>query len=117
MDVYKIYANTGNHVARGSLLSDTVIKKILIILCFADSHKTYIIDSSAKRVFALDLLILGTNCAENRECSLDIVAQETIIWNVTGNSSFYLNLCAIESNVHHDFEGDIWLKKLRIRIA
>ena len=73
-----------------------LLEKILIILCFADSHKTHIIDSSAKKVsgcvFALDLLILGTNCAKNRECSLDIVAQETIIWNVTGNSSLYLNL-------------------------
>ena len=27
MDIYKIYTNTGNHVARGLLLSDTVIAK------------------------------------------------------------------------------------------
>ena len=28
MDVYKIYTNTGNDVARGTLLSDTVNTKI-----------------------------------------------------------------------------------------
>ena len=28
MNVYRIYTNTGNHVARGSLLSDKVITKI-----------------------------------------------------------------------------------------
>ena len=86
MDAYKIYTNTGNHVACGSLLSDTVITKIQIILFSADSHKTHIIDSSAKKVgecvFAVDWLILATNCAENREGSLDIVAQENIILNV-----------------------------------
>ena len=41
MDVYKIYINTDNHVARGSLLSDTVITQMPIISFFADSHKTY----------------------------------------------------------------------------
>ena len=88
MHVYKICTNTGNHVARGSLLSDTVITKIPIISCFADSHKTHIVDSSSKtvggRVFALGWLIPGTNCAESRERSLYIVAQGTIKLNVTG---------------------------------
>ena len=53
-----------------------------------DSHKTHIVDSSAKKVgghvIALDWLIPGTNCAENQERSLNIVAQETIHLNVTG---------------------------------
>ena len=69
MDVYKIYTNTGNHVARGSL-NVTVITKIPTTVCW--------------RVFALGWLIPVTNCAENRECSLHIVAQETINLNVTG---------------------------------
>ena len=33
MDVYKIYTNTGNPVARGSLLSDTVITREGILRC------------------------------------------------------------------------------------
>ena len=69
MDVYKIYTNTGNHLPRGSLLSDTVITKIRITV--------------GGRVFALGWLIQGTNCAENRERSLHIVAQEAINLNVT----------------------------------
>ena len=36
------------------------------------------------RVFALDWLIPGTNCAENRERSLHKVAQGTTNLNVTG---------------------------------
>ena len=64
----KSIKNTGNHVACGSLLHDSVITKIPIISCFADFHKTCIVDSSAKtvdgRVFALDWLIPGMNCAE-----------------------------------------------------
>ena len=52
MDVHKIYTNTGNHVARGSLLSDTAITKIPTV---------------GGRVFALGWLIPGMNCAENRE--------------------------------------------------
>ena len=71
MDVYKIYSNTGNHIARGSLLSDTVITKISTTV--------------GGRVFALGWLIPGTNCAENRERFLHIVAQETIKLNVTGD--------------------------------
>ena len=51
MDVYKIYTYTGNHVARGSLLSDTLITKI--------PTRVY------GRVFALGWLIPGSNCAEN----------------------------------------------------
>ena len=43
MDVYKIYTNTGNHVA-----SDTVITKIPIISSFVDSHKMHIVDSFSK---------------------------------------------------------------------
>ena len=70
MNVYKIYTNTGNHVARGSLLSDTVIAKILTTV--------------GGRVFALGWLIPGMNCAENRERWVHIVAQETIKFNVTG---------------------------------
>ena len=69
MDVYKIYTNTGNHVARGSLLSDKVITKIPTRV--------------SGHVFALGWLIPGTNCAKNRECFLHIVAQETINLNVT----------------------------------
>jgi hypothetical protein len=69
MDLYKIYTNTGNHVARGSLLSDTVIIKILTTV--------------SGGVFALGWLIPGTNCTENREGFLHIVAQETINLNVT----------------------------------
>ena len=84
MDVYKIDTNTGNHVARGSLLSDTVITKIPTV----STRPTRIVGSSAKpvggRVFALGWLIPGTNCAENRERSLHIVAQEAIKLNVTG---------------------------------
>ena len=84
MDVYKIYTNTGNHVAHGSLLSDTVVTKIPTV----STRPTRIVDSSAKtvsgRVFALGWLIPGTNCAQNRERSLHIVAQETIKLNVTG---------------------------------
>ena len=57
MEVYKIYTNAVNQVAHGSLLSDTVITNIPLVSCFADSHKTHIVDSSAKtvdeRVFAL----------------------------------------------------------------
>ena len=73
-----MYTNTGNHVARGSLLSDTIITKIPTTVggCF----------------FALGWLIPGTNCAENRELSLHIVAQETINLNVT---LMYLNLVRI----------------------
>ena len=70
-----------------------------IISCFADLHKTHIVDSSAKtvgeRVFALGWLILGTICAENRERSLHIFAQETIKLNVIGERRIhvsYLNL-------------------------
>ena len=70
MDVYKINTNTGNHVACGSLLSDTVTTKIPTPV--------------GGRVFALGWLIPGTNCTENRERSLHIVAQETINLNVTG---------------------------------
>ena len=61
MDVYKIYTDTVNHVACSSLLSDIVITKILTT-----------VDG---RVFALGWLIPGTNCAENRERFLLIVAQ------------------------------------------
>ena len=50
MDVYNIYTNTCNHVARGSLLSDTIITKILIISYFADLQKMRIVNSSAKTV-------------------------------------------------------------------
>ena len=86
MDVYKIYTNTVNNVARG-------ITKILIISCFADSHTTHIVDSSAetigRRFFALGWLIPGTNCSENRERFLHMVAQETINLNV---ALVYLNL-------------------------
>ena len=82
MDVYNIYANTGNHIARDSLLSDTVITKIPLISCFADLHKTHGVYSSVKTVgehtFALGWLILGMNCAKNRERSLHIVVQGTI---------------------------------------
>ena len=88
MDVYNIYTNTGNHVARGSFLSDIVITKIPLISCFMDLHKTHIVYSSAKTVsgcvFSLDWLIPGTNCIENQERCLHIVAQETINLNVTG---------------------------------
>ena len=68
--------------------------------------------SSAKTVFALRWLIPGTNCAENGERSLHIVAQETINLNVNSGFKF-----ALESNVHLDCEDDIWLKKVRIRFA
>ena len=78
MDVYKIYTNTGNYVARSSLLSDTVITKIQTAVC--------------GRFFALGWLIPGTNCAENRERFLHIVAQETINLNVT---LVYLSLMRI----------------------
>jgi hypothetical protein len=46
-----MYTNTGNHVAHGSLLSDTVITKTQTTV--------------GRRVFALSWLIPGTNCAEN----------------------------------------------------
>ena len=69
MDVYKVCTNAGNHIAHGSL-SDTVITKIPTTV--------------GGRVFALGRLIPGTNCAENRERFLYIVAQETINLNVTG---------------------------------
>ena len=75
MDVYKIYTNNSNHVARGSLLSDIVITKIPTTI--------------GGRVFALGWLIPGMNCAENRERFLHIVAQEMINSNVT---LVYLNL-------------------------
>ena len=75
MDVYKIYTNTGNHVARDSLLSDTIITKIPTTV--------------GGCVFDLDWLIPGTNCSENRERFLHIVAQETINLNV---ALVYLNL-------------------------
>jgi hypothetical protein len=65
----KIYTNTVNQVACGSLLSDTVITKIPTTV--------------GGRVFALSWLIPRTNCAENREHFLYIVAQETIHLNVT----------------------------------
>ena len=79
MDVYKIYiGNIGNHVARGSLISDRVITKIPTIV--------------GGLVFALGWLIPGTNCAENRDRFLQIVAQETINLNVT---VVYLNLMRI----------------------
>ena len=81
MDVYKIYTNAG------SLLSEAVITKMPIISCFADSHKTHVVDSSAKtvggRLFTLGWLIPGTNCAENRERFIHMFAQETINFNVT----------------------------------
>ena len=77
MDVYKIYTNIGNRVARDSL-SDTIITKIPATVC--------------DRVFALGWLIPGTNCAENRERFLQIVAQEIINLNVT---LVYLNLMRI----------------------
>ena len=51
MGVYKIYTSAGNHVARGSLLSDTVITKLPTTV--------------GGRVFALGWLIPRTNCAEN----------------------------------------------------
>ena len=75
MDLYKIYTNTGNHVARGLLLSDTVTTKIATTV--------------GGRVFGLGWMITGTNCAKNRERFLNIVAQETINLNVT---LVYLNL-------------------------
>ena len=68
MDVYKIYTYIGNHVARGSF-SDTVITKIPTTV--------------GSRIFALCWLIPETNCAENQESFLHIVAQETINLNVT----------------------------------
>ena len=70
--------------------------------------------SSAKTVFALRWLIPGTNCAENGERSLHIVAQATINLNVLVNGGFKF---VIESNAHPDFEDDIWLKNVRIRFA
>ena len=82
-----------------------------------DLHKTHIVESSAKTVgrciFALGWLILGTNCAENRERSLHIAAQETIKLNVGERRIQVL----LESNAHPDFEGNIWLKKVRIRFV
>ena len=95
MDVYKIYTNNGNHAARGSLLSDIVITKIPTTV--------------GGRVFALGWLITGTNCTKHREYFLHIVAQETIYLNA------YFGV--LESNAHPDFEGDIWLKKVRIIFA
>ena len=75
MDVYKIYTNTSNHVARGSLLSDTVITKIPTV----PTRPAWIVDISPKtvgaQVFALGWQIQGTNWAENREFSLHIVVQ------------------------------------------
>ena len=62
-------------------LSDTVINKTPIISCFADSHTTHIVYSSAKQSTGASLLSAS---AENREGSLHIVAQETIKLNVTG---------------------------------
>ena len=69
MHVYKIYTNTGDNVASGSLLSDKVITKIPITV--------------GGHVFALDWLIPGTYCAENRECFLHFAEKETIHLNVT----------------------------------
>ena len=69
MDVHKTYTNTVNRIASGLLLSDTVVTKMPIISCFADSHKTYIVYSFAKtvrgRVFALGWLTPRINGAEN----------------------------------------------------
>ena len=75
MDVYKIYTNTGNHIARGSLLGDTVITK---------TPTTF-----GGRVFALDSLIPGTNCAENRERFLHCCAR---------NDKFECYFDVLESN-------------------
>ena len=76
MDVYKIYTNIGNHVARGSLLSETVITNIPTTIC--------------GQVFALGWLIPGTNYAENRERFLHIVAQK--------NDKFECYFGVLESN-------------------
>ena len=76
MDVYKMYTNTGNHVARGSLLSDTVITLL-------QKHR---------QQSSFGWLISETNYAENWEIFLHIVAQETINLNVT---LVYLNLMRI----------------------
>ena len=87
MDVYKIFTNIGNYITRGSLLSDTVITKIPIILCFADTRRLYTVGWLSADS--------GTKCAENRERSLYIVAQGTIKLNATGKRRIhvlYLNL-------------------------
>ena len=77
MDAYKIYTNTGSHVAC-ACLSDTVITKMLTRV--------------GGRLFALGWVVPGMNCAENRECFLHIIAQEMINLNVT---LVYLNLMCI----------------------
>ena len=70
-----MYTKSIQYVARGSLLSDTVITKIQTTV--------------GSCISALSWLIPGTNSAENQERFLHIVAQETINLNV---ALAYLNL-------------------------
>ena len=68
MNVYTIYTNTGNHEARASLLSDTVITKMPVIACFADSHKTHSVrffretESNVHPILKTYLVEKGAHC-------------------------------------------------------
>ena len=86
MYVYKIYTNTGNHVARDSLLNDSYYKNTYNFMFrgFAQNAQTYslILPRSQRARFCSRLADSGRT--ENRERSLHIVAQETIKLTVTG---------------------------------
>ena len=86
----KIYTNTGNHVVHGSLLSDTVITKIAttVVVRLADFGNK----------LCRKLRNFPTHCCAR-------------------NDKFECYFGVLESNAHLDFEGDIWLKKVRIIFA
>ena len=66
MEVYKIYTNTGNHVARGSLLSDTIITKY------------------GQQLVGASLLLAGWFRERIAPKIENVVVQETINMNITG---------------------------------
>ena len=92
MDVYKIYTNTGIHVARDSLLS---------------YYKNT--DNSQRSRLCPRLANSGNELRrKSRTFPTHCCARF---------DKFECYFGVLESNAHLDFEGDIWLKKVRIIFA